>query len=64
MKSIYYFKKDVRVVTGYYYGIIIEGLKQNGFSVYEIDSHNSPTWKFPVSGWNRFLFHHSSLTLN
>ena len=63
MKSIYYFKKDVRVVTGYYYGIIIEGLKQNVFSVYEIDSHNSPKVKtlnkdvyFLITSFDTFVY--------
>lgn len=63
MKSIYYLKKDVRVVTGYYYGIIIEGLKQNGFSVYEIDSHNSPKVKtlnkdvyFLITSFDTFVY--------
>lgn len=63
MKSIYYFKKDVRVVTGYYYGIIIEGLKQNGFSVYELDSHNSPKVKtlnkevyFLITSFDTFVY--------
>ena len=36
MKKIYYFKKDIRTVTGYYYDIILDALELNGFERVEL----------------------------
>lgn len=63
MQTIYYFKKDVRIVTGYYYNIILNGLKLNGNKVCEIESHNSPEVKklpkdtyFLITSFDTFVY--------
>lgn len=39
MRVIYYFKKDIRTVTGYYYGIILKGLQKVGCQTVPLDSY-------------------------
>ena len=63
MQTIYYFKKDVRIVTGYYYNIILNGLKLNGNKICEIESHNSPEVKklpkdtyFLITSFDTFVY--------
>lgn len=51
-KTIIYFKKDVRTVTGYYYGIILDALKLKGWNRKEIDSIENPEVKrLPKDTW-------------
>ena len=38
MKKIYYFKKDLRNVTEYYYGIILSSLKKAGYETVELEN--------------------------
>lgn len=63
MKCIYYFKKDVRVVTGYYYDIILDGLKLNGHEVKELATHSAPEVKklpkdtyFLITSFDTFVY--------
>lgn len=52
MNKIYYFKEDVRIVTGYYYDIILSALELNGFERVELDSYNDPRMKkLPKDVW-------------
>lgn len=50
--TIFYFKKDVRTVTGYYYGIILDALKHKGFTPQELGDYQDPTIKkLPKETW-------------
>jgi len=40
MKKVYYFKKDMRNVTEYYYDIILSGLRKRGAEIIELNVHN------------------------
>lgn len=52
MKNIFYFKEDVRIVTGYYYGIILDALKSKGYNNSEIDGYKNPVvTKLPKDSW-------------
>lgn len=52
MNKIYYFKEDVRTVTGYYYGIILDAMEQKGYERVELDDYKSKKVKnLPKDTW-------------
>lgn len=52
MRKIYYFKGDVRTVTGYYYNLILEALEQKDFEREILDAYKNPiVKKLPKETW-------------
>ena len=53
--KVYYFKKDMRNVTEYYYNIILSGLRKRGAKIIELNVPSGKIKKFKKSDLEYYI---------